>query len=100
MKFVIEKLGFEEFKRRVEVEFAVTRKSHEGRSLTLPTGLDIPPQLIQPVRSNGGNGAPKGNGSDGSTETPLDMWKRTNGAPQRQPGFSAGFIRLATADST
>ena len=57
MKFVIDKLGFEEFKRRVEAEFAVTRKSHEGCSLTLPTGLDIPPQLIQPARSNGGLGA-------------------------------------------
>jgi sulfite reductase (ferredoxin) len=100
MKFVIEKLGFEEFKRRVEAEFAVTRKSHEGRSLTLPTGLDIPPQLIQPVRSNGGNGASKGNGSDGRTETPFDMWKRTNVVPQRQPGFSAVFIRLAMGDIT
>src|SRR5437867_7491871 len=100
MKFVIEKLGFEEFKRRVEAELAVTRKSHEGRSLTLPTGLDIPPQLIQPVRSNGGNGASKGNGSDSRTEKPFDMWKRTNVVPQRQPGFSAVFIRLAMGDIT
>src|SRR3989475_13078554 len=80
--------------------FRSTRKSHEGRSLTLPTGLDIPPQLIQPVRSNGGNGASKGNGSDGRTETPFDMWKRTNVVPQRQPGFSAVFIRLAMGDIT
>jgi len=94
MKFVIDKLGFEEFKRRVEAEFAVTRKSHEGRSLTLPTGLDIPPQLIQPVRSHGGNG------DDGRADTPFDMWKRTNIVPQRQPGFSAVFIRLAMGDIT
>src|SRR6058998_139775 len=100
MKFIIDKLGFEEFKRRVEAEFSVTRKSHEGRSLTLPTGLDIPPQLIQPVRSNGGNGTSKGNGSDGHAETPFDMWKRTNVVPQRQPGFSAVFIRLAMGDIT
>src|SRR3989441_2023416 len=100
MKFIIDKLGFEEFKRRVEAEFSVTRKSHEGRSLTLPTGLDIPPQLIQPVRSNGGNGASKGNGSDGHAETPFEMWKRTNAVPQRQPGFSAVFIRLAMGDIT
>src|SRR3989440_1087059 len=100
MKFIIDKLGFEEFKRRVEAEFAVTRKSHEGRSLTLPTGLDIPPQLIQPVRSNSGNGTSKGNGSDGHAETPFDMWKRTNVVPQRQPGFSAVFIRLAMGDIT
>ena len=100
MKFVIEKLGLEEFTRRVEAEFAVMRKSHEGRSLTLPTGLDIPPQLIQPVRSKGGNGAAKGNGSDGHAETPFEMWKRTNVVPQRQPGFSAVFIRLAMGDIT
>src|SRR3989441_1035515 len=100
MKFIIDKLGFEEFKRRVEAEFSVTRKSHEGRSLTPPTGLDIPPQLIQPVRSNGGNGTSKGNGSDGHAETPFEMWKRTNAVPQRQPGFSAVFIRLAMGDIT
>jgi len=94
MKFVIDKLGFEEFKRRVEAEFAVTRKSHEGRSLTLPTGLDIQPQLIQPVRSPGGNG------NDGRAETPFEMWRRTNVVPQRQPGFSAVFIRLAMGDIT
>src|SRR5438309_4081680 len=106
MKFIIDKLGFEEFKRRVEAEFAVTRKSHEGRSLTLPTGLDIPPQLIQPTplthpapprREGKGEG---GNGSDGHAETPCDMWKRTNVVPQRQPGFSAVFIRLAMGDIT
>src|SRR3989454_8678499 len=100
MKFVIEKLGFEEFKRRVEAELAVPRKTHDGRSLTRQTALDIPPQLIQPVRSNGGNGASKGNGSDGRTETPFDMWKRTNVVLQRQPGFSAVFIRLAMGDIT
>src|SRR5438445_1809507 len=100
MKFIIDKLGFEEFKRRVEAECSVTRKSHDGRSLTLPTGLDIPPQLIQPVRSNGGNGTSKGNGSDGHAETPYEMWKRTNAVPQRQPGFSAVFIRLAMGDIT
>src|SRR5207245_7577653 len=97
MKFIIDKLGFEEFKRRVEAEFSVTRKSHEGRSLTLPTGLDTPPQLIQPVRSNGGDWVSKGNGSDGHDETPFELWKRTNVVPQGQPGFSAVFMRLGMA---
>src|SRR3989442_4658901 len=53
-----------------------------------------------PVRSNGGNGTSKGNGSDGHAETPFEMWKRTNAVPQRQPGFSAVFIRLAMGDIT
>jgi sulfite reductase (ferredoxin) len=100
MKFVIERLGFEEFKRRFETEYAVIRKSYNG-NLDLPTIADAAPQLIQPVRPNGGNGA-KGNGadSDGLSETPCDLWRRTNVVPQRQPGFSAVFIRLPMGDIT
>src|SRR5205823_8246512 len=66
MKFVIEKLGFDEFKRRFEAEYAVIRKTYNGR-LNLPTIADAAPRLIQPTRPNGGNGATKGNGH---AETP------------------------------
>ncbi|HEV8242671.1 MAG TPA: sulfurtransferase TusA family protein [Nitrospirales bacterium] len=103
MKFVIEKLGFEEFKRRFEAEYAVIRKTYDGRSLNLPTILDSPPQLIQPVRSNGGNGSTKGNGGAGGNghgETPYEMWRRTNMVPQKQAGFSTAFIRLPMGDIT
>src|SRR5437588_779066 len=41
-----------------------------------------------------------GNRRDGHAETPFDMWKRTNVVPERQPGFSAVFIRLAMGDIT
>ncbi len=103
MKFVIEKLGFEEFKRRFEAEYAVIRKTYDGRGLNLPTILDDPPQLIQPVRSNGGNGATKGNGGaegNGHGETPYELWRRTNVVPQKQAGFSTAFIRLPMGDIT
>ena len=96
MKFVIEKLGFEEFKRRFEAEYAVIRKGYNGK-LRLPTIADAAPQLIQPIRPNGGNGAGKGNGH---AETPFDMWRRTNVVLQRQPGFSTAFIRLPMGDIT
>ncbi len=96
MKFVIEKLGFEEFKRRFEAEYALIRKGYNG-TLNLPTIADAAPQLIQPVRPNGGNGAAKGNGHG---ETPYDMWRRTNVVLQRQPGFTAAFIRLSMGDIT
>src|SRR2546428_13237987 len=79
MKFIIDKLGFEEFKRRVEAEFSVTRKSHEGRSLTPPPGLDIPPQLRQPVRSNGRARADQGNGGDRRAAPPFAVGKLTSG---------------------
>src|SRR5438093_1122773 len=89
MKFVIDKLGFEEFKRRVDAEYAVIRKGYHG-SLDLPVIADPPPQLIQPTKSNGDG--------DGRPETPFQMWRRTNVVPQRQPGFSAAFIRLPMGD--
>jgi sulfite reductase (ferredoxin) len=97
MKFVIEKLGFEEFKRRFEAEYAVIRKSYDGQGLNLPTIADDPPQLIQPIRPNGGNG---GDGQQDKKETPFEMWKRTNVIQQRQPGFSAAFVRLPMGDIT
>src|SRR6266849_1692020 len=103
MKFVIEKLGFEEFKRRFEAEYTVIRKAYDGRGLNLPTILDDPPQLIQPVRSNGGTGATKGNGEAGGNghgETPYEMWRRTNVVPQKQAGFSTAFLRLPMGDIT
>ena len=101
MKFVIEKLGFEEFKRRFEAEYAVLRKGYNGQ-LHLPTIADAAPQLIQPIRPNGGNGA-KGNGEpggNGQAETPFEMWRRTNVVLQQQPGFATAFIRLPMGDIT
>ncbi len=102
MKFVIEKLGFTEFKRRFEAEYAVIRKGYNGK-LNLPAIADAAPQLIQPVRPNGGDSASKGNGGPGGNghqETPYDMWRRTNVVHQRQPGFATAFIRLPMGDIT
>src|SRR3989338_2955722 len=96
MKFGIEKLGFEEFRRRFEAEYAVLRKGYNGQ-LNLPAIADAAPQLIQPIRPNGGNGAPGGNGQ---AETPFEMWRRTNVVLQRQPGFATAFIRLPMGDIT
>jgi sulfite reductase (ferredoxin) len=103
MKFVIEKLGFEEFKRRVDSEYAVIRKGYNGH-LEVPVISDPPPQLIQPTRlsprTRGQGGEPNGEGPNGNgqAETPYEMWRRTNVVAQRQSGFSAVFIRLPMGD--
>jgi sulfite reductase (ferredoxin) len=109
MKFVIDKLGFEEFRRRVDVEYAVIRKGYNGR-LDLPVISDPAPVLIQPTRPYSSPSAvehsPGPNGSDGNghaatpqvQETPFQMWRRTNVVSQRQPGFSTAFIRLPMGD--
>jgi len=103
MKFVIEKLGFEEFKRRWEA--AYTSMGHslpQPQSLKLLPHQDEPIPLIMPTRNGTGVAAGNGNG-DGShigEETPFQMWKRTNVVRQKQDGYVTAAIKLFMGDLT
>ncbi len=102
MKFVIEKLGFDEFKRRWEEAYAgmgYARPDHAP--IKLLTHRDDATPLIMPasVKSNGGNGSGNGQGSIGH-ETPFQMWKRTNVIAQKQAGYAAVVIKLPMGDLT
>ena len=98
MKFVIEKLGFEEFRCRWEEAYeSMFGKAPSHQSIKLLVHADTAP-LIMPTK-NGGNG----NGSNGQSPdsgTPFGMWKRTNVVKQRQEGFMAAVLRLPTGDIT
>ncbi len=98
MKFVIEKLGFDEFRHRWEEAYeALFGKAPTHQPMKLLSYPD-PAPLIMPTK-NGSNG----NGSNGhrtTTETPYAMWRRTNVAKQRQEGFAAALLRLPTGDIT
>lgn len=98
MKFVIEKLGFDEFRRRWEEAYeALFGKTPSHQPINLLSHPD-PSPLIMPAK-NGSNG----NGSNGhstTTETPFAVWRRTNVVKQRQEGFSAAVLRLPTGDIT
>ena len=101
MKFVIEKLGFDEFKRRWEAayeEMFGAKPAHPPMNL-LPHADPAP--LIMPAK-NGGNGNGNGNGNGGHPEgtSPFATWRRTNVVKQRQDGFSAAVLRLPTGDIT
>ncbi len=113
MKFVIEKLGFDEFKRRWEEAYvSMGHARPDPGPIRLLRHQDEPPPLIMPTSgstraSAGGNGngslatAP-GNGGNGhaSPESPYQMWKRTNVVPQKQPGYAAAVIKLQMGDLT
>ena len=97
MKFVIEKLGFEEFKRRWEAayeEMFGAKPAHPPMKL-LPHADPAP--LIMPAK-NGSNG--NGGHPDGGQASPFATWRRTNVVKQRQDGFSAAVLRLPTGDIT
>ncbi len=103
MKFVIEKLGFDEFKRRWEAAYesmGYARPSHEP--ITLLTHADEPTPLIMPTRNGSGPLSSNGNGAGHGIgyETPFEMWKRTNVVKQKQPGYVTAAIKLFMGDLT
>src|SRR4029079_11567469 len=87
MKFVIEKLGFEEFKRRWEeayVSMGHARPTHEPiKLLSYP---DEPRHLIMPTSNGAKQSAAQSNGHHQATrpETPFEMWRRTNVVRKKQ----------------
>ncbi len=105
MKFVIEKLGFEEFKRRWEAAFVAMghgRPSHE--TIQLLSHDDAPIRLIMPTSIAAGNGSngngSNGNGAQAASETAFQMWKRTNVLHQKQPGYVVAAMKLFMGDMT
>ncbi len=102
MKFVIDKLGFEEFKRRWEAAYvAMGHALPKNGTLTLLQHQDAPPSLIMPTRNGAAHGNGNGNGSHTiGQETPFEMWKRTNVVKQKQEGYVTAAIKLFMGDIT
>jgi sulfite reductase (ferredoxin) len=103
MKFVIDKLGFEEFKRRWEAAYvAMGHTLPKRETLTLLPHQDEP-KLIMPTRNGMVNGTGNGNGNGAhhnGHETPFEMWKRTNVVKQKQDGYVTAAIKLFMGDIT
>lgn len=102
MKFVIDKLGFEEFKRRWEAAYvAMGHTLPRNGAFTLLQHQDDPPRLIMPTRNGAANGNGNGNGTHPiGDETPFEMWKRTNVVKQKQDGYVTAAIKLFMGDIT
>ncbi len=103
MKFVIEKLGFAEFKRRWEEAYVAmghARPSHEP--IKLLQYQDDPGPLIMPTSNGAKVGAAQGNGhvNGEHQDTPFEMWKRTNVVRQKQSGYVTAAIKLFMGDLT
>ena len=103
MKFVIDKLGFVEFKRRWEEAYvAMGHARPDHGPIRLLEHRDEPPRLIMPTSSKTlhDNGHPNGNGNGSRPESAYQAWKRTNTVTQRQPGYAAAIIKLQMGDIT
>ena len=105
MKFVIDKLGFEEFTRRWSDAYAAMGYDRPRQSpLKVLSHPDEPVPLVMPApASHGANGASKsvaGNGGHGRPGSAFEAWKRTNAVPQKQAGYAAVLIKLPMGDLT
>lgn len=103
MKFVIEKLGFDEFKRRWEEAYVAMGHARPSNGpLKILAHQDEAVPLIMPT-SNGAKSVSvqgNGNGNGALQETPFDMWKRTNVVRQKQAGYVSAVIKLFMGDLT
>jgi sulfite reductase (ferredoxin) len=94
MKFVIDKLGFEEFTKRWDEAYQSIQKSQPSKQpLKVLTHEDSAPLIMPSKSQNGSNG-------NGTTATPFDAWKRTNVVKQKQEGFVAAVLKLPMGDIT
>lgn len=101
MKFVIDKLGFDEFKRRWEEAYvAMGHARPDHGPIRLLEHRDEPTRLIMPTPSKTVSVNGHGNGNGSHPETPYHAWKRTNTVAQRQPGYAAAIIKLQMGDIT
>lgn len=100
MKFVIEKLGFEEFKRRWEEAYvSMGHDRPTPEPIKLLSYPDEPVTLIMPTSANGSKRA-AGQANGAPAETPFEMWRRTNVVRQKQAGYVAAVTKLFMGDLT
>lgn len=108
MKFVIDKLGFDEFKRRWQEAYSVLCRGRADEPIALLEHGDPPAPLLMPTRLRSANGDGRvdgrphvdGNGRADVRESPYQMWVRTNVVKQKQPGYAAAIVKLPMGDMT
>ena len=109
MKFVLDKLGFEEFSKRWKEAYDSLIQSGATKLGLIPGGFPDEPPLIMPTKNgNGastqsnGHGSTHGSSQNGGTPSSdaFTTWCTTNVISQRQPGFKAAAIRLRSGDLT
>ncbi|HKT35616.1 MAG TPA: sulfurtransferase TusA family protein [Nitrospira sp.] len=101
MKFVIEKLGFPEFKRRWEEAYvSMGHARPSSQPVTLLEHRDEPVPLIMPTSNGSKPDAANGSVNGARQETPFAMWKRTNVILQKQAGYATAAVKLFMGDLT
>ena len=109
MKFVLDKLGFEEFSKRWKESYDSLIQSGATKLGLIPGVYPDDPPLIMPEKNGNGasaqsNGHSSSNGSSqngaSTSSDAFNAWCGTNVITQRQSGFKAAAVRLRSGDLT
>ena len=109
MKFVLDKLGFEEFSKRWKESYDSMIQSGATKLGLIPGVYPDDPPLIMPEKNGNGASAQsnsysssKGSSQNGASTTSdaFKAWCGTNVITQRQSGFKAAAVRLRSGDLT
>jgi sulfite reductase (ferredoxin) len=109
MKFVLDKLGFEEFSKRWKESYDSMIQSGATKLGLIPGVYPDDPSLIMPEKNGNGasaqsNGHSSSNGSSqngaSTSSDAFNAWCGTNVITQRQSGFKAAAVRLRSGDLT
>ena len=91
LKFLVEQLGWEEFRKRVVEERAVVWATQSGHALTALKACPTPQPTRRPVPAVR---------EDSVTTKMLERWLETNVTEQRQAGFACVIARVPCGDIT
>jgi len=109
MKFVLDKLGFEEFLKRWKESYDSMIQSGATKLGLIPGVYPDDPSLIMPEKNGNGasaqsNGHSSSNGSSqngaSTSSDAFNAWCGTNVITQRQSEFKAAAVRLRSGDLT
>lgn len=95
MKFVVEKLGFDEFRKLVLQERSQLGQTMAGKFPRIVVREEAPPTKSGPARGTGRSIGFSENGGEA-----YGRWLKTNVEPQRQEGYALVHIRLTLGDIT
>jgi sulfite reductase (ferredoxin) len=93
MKFLIEKIGFEQFYHFYKQEYDWIKETRDTQAYAVPMPQEEPPPDGRPLASTHRMG--NGNGNPRFAE-----WVKTNVTPQKQAGYCMALVRLIIGDLT
>ncbi len=100
MKFVVTKLGIDEFFRQIEAEYDAIKQARNGSSGDALLSYADEPLMTDVLSLENGGKSLESSPVNECHSDAFELWKTTNVITQRQLGYSAVTLKLSTGDMT